>query len=554
MYREIERSRRPRWRRWAGWGVAVAFYMFDLLLRLAPNVVTSRLQHDFDLGAAAVSAAFGSSFFYAYAAVQFPVGWLLDRLGASRTIALASLLAGGGALLFASARTVAVGTVARVLSGAGCGAGWLGAVKMIRNSFGARSKLAKVVFGVTTGLGGVGGLASQAPFAALVRGLGWRGAFRAVAAIPACIAVLALLVVDDDPADEEDDNDDDDADGDQGEEEEEEQEKTTLWTVVRTPRMWLYAGYLGGTDAPFETFAGLWGIPYLKQAVGWAKSKAAAATTALVVVATLAQLAGGPLLAHRTWLGTYRRRMAALVLFAAAGAAGFVPSLLARAGPAAAGGGAGALVALLGLSVGSCTVVWHCASSDPLCRGARGTGLVAGALNTVIIAIDAVSQTAVGAALGADWAGKKNPATGDPVYSPAAYAKAFSILVATFVMAILCAMRLWWTNGDGVGDHEEDHDAAVGAPPPAEQPPPATLYGSIGNGGGTEHPELLAKLKERSNSRDLSNFGASFMEHAREARRSTGAMANVDDDEGEGRHEEEQIDYAALIDSSDDDA
>ena len=68
-----------------------------------------------------------------------------------------------------------------------------------------------------------------------------------------------------------------------------------------------------------------------------------------------------------------------------------------------------------------------------LCRGARGTGLVAGALNTVIIAIDAVSQTAVGAALGADWAGKKNPATGDPVYSPAAYAKAFSILVATFV-------------------------------------------------------------------------------------------------------------------------
>ena len=93
----------------------------------------------------------------------------------------------------------------------------------------------------------------------------------------------------------------------------------------------------------------------------------------------------------------------------------------------------------------------------------------------------------------------------------------------------------------------------AGAPPPAEQPPPeTTLYGSIGNGGGTEHPELLAKLKERSNSRDLSNFGASFMEHAREARRSTGggsAMAKDDDDE-----EEEQIDYAALIDSSDDDA
>ena len=270
MYQEIGREAAPRqrtrapWRRWAGWGVAVAFYMFDLLLRLAPNVVTLKLQRDFDLGAAAVSAAFGSSFFYAYAAVQFPVGWLLDRLGASRTIALAALLAGGGALLFASARTVAVGTAARSLSGLGCGAGWLGAVKMIRNSFGSRSRLAKLVFGITCMLGGVGGLASQAPLAALVRGVGWRGAFRAIAALPAGIAALALLLVDDAPVN----NDDGDDNNVQGEEQRRGDdhgragddvagEKTTLWTVVRTPRMWLYAWYLGGTDAPFETFAGL---------------------------------------------------------------------------------------------------------------------------------------------------------------------------------------------------------------------------------------------------------------------------------------------------------
>ena len=267
----------------------------------------------------------------------------------------------------------------------------------------------------------------------------------------------------------------------------------------------------------------------------------------------MAQLAGGPLLAHKTWLATYRRRMAALVFFSAAGAAGFVPSLLARAGPAAAGGGAAALVALLGLSVGSCTVVWHCASSDPLCRGARGTGLVAGALNTIIIAIDAVAQTAVGAALGAGWNGRKDPHSGDPVYSPQAYAKAFSILLATFAVATACAAGLWWTNGGGVGDADADDDddeESTDAPPD-----PPGVYGSFGNGGSAEHsfdgehPVLMARLKARSDSRDLSNIGAALMEEARIRRSST----NVEDQQEEEDEEQvEQIDYAALIDESDD--
>ena len=109
--------------RWAGWLVAGTFYLFDVFLRLTCDVITSQLQADFNLSADAVSAAFASSFFYGYAAMQIPVGILLDKLGARYTIILASLLSCVGCLLFSFAETIVVGTIARVISGIGCGCG-----------------------------------------------------------------------------------------------------------------------------------------------------------------------------------------------------------------------------------------------------------------------------------------------------------------------------------------------------------------------------------------------------------------------------------------------
>ena len=118
--------------RWGGWCVAASFYLYDVFLRLTVDIVTSQLQRDFALDADGVSALFASSFFYAYAATQLPVGVLLDRAGPRRTIAGAALLSAAGCFMFAGAHAAWVGALARVISGLGCGCGWLGAIKVTR--------------------------------------------------------------------------------------------------------------------------------------------------------------------------------------------------------------------------------------------------------------------------------------------------------------------------------------------------------------------------------------------------------------------------------------
>lgn len=439
-------------RAWVGWSVAATFYLYDVFLRLTVDVVTSKLQTEFDVGADTVSTAFSSSFFYAYASVQLLVGLTLDYLGPRRTLCFSACLAGGGAFLFGSAQSVEVAMLGRVMSGVGCGCGWLGAIKVTRNSFGSGNHMARLMIGVTCMLGGLGGLASQAPFAALVDVLGWRSAFKVSSVLAALVAVGALLFVDDRAMGNGSGHDEDssvtaplNADGnrlsrnqikpvDDGR-----NDKTLcqiLKKVVTTPRIWLYALYLGGTDAPFETFAGLWGVPFLHQSQGWEHNTAAQATSMLVIVATGCQLAAGPL------LSVLKGRRASLTIMcglALLGGLCYLPFVLANTVSTYL---AYACLVGLGVTVGSCTLIWAVISSDPLCQGSETTGMVSGAANTLCIAIDAAMQQLVGAILAANWDGKTVNITStdgvvqqERVYSKAAFGIAFTPLMVSFGVA-----------------------------------------------------------------------------------------------------------------------
>ena len=448
--------------RWSGWIVAATFYLFDVFLRLTVDVITSELQAEFHLSADAVTAAFSASFFYAYAAMQLPTGFLLDVLGPRWTIILSSLLSSVGCVLFSYAETATLGTVARALSGIGCGCGWLGAVKVTRNSFGIRdSQFTRAIFAVTCMLGGVGGLISQEPFQLLVTAVGWRVAFRVAAIIPVCIACCSFFFVSNvahqaapplDPGTIEDPlllafpstvvaaaaaaADDDATDALMSEHHE--LPVPSSWSVLqrclRTPRMWAYAMYLGGTDAPFETFAGLWGVTFLHQVYEWSKSQAAAATTVVVVLSTVAQIFSGTLMGYVTSMHARLRVMTALSLL---GFISFLPFVLAPLGKTSPPGGDGvaygALISL-GLSVASCTIIWSIISSDALCAGTASTGIVSGAVNTLCIFYDAVVQQVTGAVLSATWNGQTNAAK-EPVYDAHAFSRAFMVLAGSFVLA-----------------------------------------------------------------------------------------------------------------------
>ena len=441
-----------------GWVVAAMFYLFDVFLRLTVDVVTSKLQVDFNLSAQAISTAFSSSFFYGYAAMQIPVGTLLDQLGPQKTIICASLLSSFGCVLFSFATTTTMGTVARVLSGVGCGCGWLGAVKVTRNSFGqGETRLVRTMFAITCMLGGVGGLISQEPFQWLTNTLGWRLAFRAAAIVPILIAILSFCFVSDVPYQEQNKDTTEVLPGQSTVEDPLlvtlpssppfENPSPSAWsalkTCVNTPRMYAYAFFLGGTDAPFETFAGLWGVTFLHQIYGWSNTQAAAATTIVVVLSTVSQLASGSFLGYYTSMKSRFYSMTGLALL---GFVSFVPFLLAPLGPAHSPPGGDALgyvsIVSLGLSVASCTIIWSIISSDPLCGAHnQNTGIISGAVNTVCILYDAVIQQLTGVVLGYMWTGQKNSAD-ERVYDALAFSRSFMVLAGSFGLAILSAVFL----------------------------------------------------------------------------------------------------------------
>ena len=96
----------------------------------------------------------------------------------------------------------------------------------------------------------------------------------------------------------------------------------------------------------------------------------------------------------------------------------------------------------LGVTVGSCTITWALISSSPICDGSKTTGLVSGAVNTLVIGFDAAMQETVGAVLSGHWNGTVD-AAGERTYSQSAYSSAFGVLTLCFTMAAACAAVAW---------------------------------------------------------------------------------------------------------------
>ena len=399
------------------WAVAALFYTFDVALRMAPGVLMSHIQRDFDATASAISSALSSSFLFGYAAAQVPIGCLLDYQGHRATLAQCALLVVAGLVVSATATSLAACAAGRLLQGLGCGVGWIGILKVLRTHFGEGNGRVGLLMGCSNVLCGVGGMVAQGPFHGLVRALGWRAALLAAAAVPLLTVLLgactpAPATAGPGPA----------AWG-----------TTTFREVVTRPRSWGYCLYMVGIDAPFETLCGLWGAAFVQQALGYSAGDAARAQSLTLVVGTLSMLAFGPL-AFR--LRTRKRQTLALAALAVMGLVGVAP--LCTTAP----GSVVASHALIGLSIGAASVFWTLVSADPLCEAGRSAGYVGGVINSGVMGLVAVVQWLFGCALQSRWGGGRGP-TGAPVYPPEAFAGAFHVLAGAFGVAAALACAMW---------------------------------------------------------------------------------------------------------------
>lgn len=399
----------PR-RAWLVWGVALGIYVLAVFHRTSLAVAGLAATERFDLSASQL-ATFTMLQLLVYAAMQVPVGLLVDRFG-PRTVLTVGLvtisLAQAG---FALAETYPAALAARVLVGMGDAMTFICVLRLVSSWFSPRR--IPLVTQLTGSTGQVGAIVAAVPMTWALGELGWTGAYLVAAGVGPVLLVALLLAVRDTP------------------------DHTHLHghpmsrrrLVASLRASWAQPGTRLGFwvhfATPFSThvLSLLWGFPFLVLCEGLTKTTAGTLLS-LIVVATIAS---GPVLG---WLvGRHPWHRSSVSLSVVAAMALVWAAVLLWSGPAPLWllvllmvvCGCGAPTSMIGFDVGR--------TSNPPDRLASASGIInQGGFIAALVAV-----FAVGGVLDA-------LTPGGATYSPDAFRWAMSV---QYVLWALGAVQIW---------------------------------------------------------------------------------------------------------------
>jgi predicted MFS family arabinose efflux permease len=170
----------------------VSIYAISQFLRNSIGVIANDLARELDLSATQ-TGLLSSAFFFAFAAVQIPIGILIDRYGPKRTMLATAVLTVAGTVLFALAPSASLLIGAWAAMGLGCSTFFMAPLVIYARRF-PPERFAGLT-SLQMGLANTGTLAATAPLAASAAAFGWRASFLAVAALTVVIALVVIVVV-----------------------------------------------------------------------------------------------------------------------------------------------------------------------------------------------------------------------------------------------------------------------------------------------------------------------------------------------------------------------
>ena len=183
-------------RAWVVWSAAVAVYFFAVFNRSSLGVAGILAAHRFDISAAQLST-FTVLQLGVYAAMQIPVGVLLDRYGPKRLLMTGTALLTGAQLGFAFTGGFAGALVERVFLGIGDAMVFISVLRLVAYWF---PPLRNPVITQVTGLiGQCGALVAAIPLARSLEQFGWTPTFAVSASAGVLLGLLMVLLVRDAP-------------------------------------------------------------------------------------------------------------------------------------------------------------------------------------------------------------------------------------------------------------------------------------------------------------------------------------------------------------------
>ncbi|WP_303908596.1 MFS transporter [Thiohalomonas denitrificans] len=417
-YRRFQRVR------WTIFGLLVASYMMVYFHRMAPGAVSADLMQTFGTSGAALGSL-AAMYYYIYTAMQVPSGVLADTLGPRLSVTIGALVAGGGSLLFGLAPDFMTASVGRFFVGLGVSVVFVGLMKW--NTVWFSDQRYGLVSGLTLLLGNMGSILAAGPLAMLLLQYSWRSVFVTAGFISILLALLSWWIVRNRPQDAGFPS----VRAMAGEAEEPPRERH-WWHELRAvlgnravwPGFWVNFGITGSLFA----FAGLWGLPLMRDVFDLSGSDASLYTTA-----ALAGFAGGSFLMGGLSDRMGRRRpviLGAGVLSCAV----WLGLMLLPWGPGFSGF---LLYTLLGISAGGFVVTY--AAAKEVVRPANA-GMAIAVVNTGLFLGAAIMQPLFGALIDAGWDGTL--LEGVRVYDLQSYRYGLAASAGFAAMATFAALRI----------------------------------------------------------------------------------------------------------------
>ncbi|MGW6915658.1 MFS transporter [Kitasatospora sp. NPDC054939] len=255
---------------WFAWSIGVTVYVLAVTHRTSLGVAGLDAADRFGIGASALST-FSILQVLVYAAMQIPVGLLVDRFGPRRVLLLGVLLLSTGQLAFAFSADFAPALVSRAVLGCGDAMSFISVLRIAARWFpAARNPLVAQL----TGLAGMGGnLVTTVVLTQALHSQGWTPTFTAIALLGAAVFALVALLLREAPpgavplA----------AGG--GPRPAVGRQIRDAWREPGT-RLGLWVHFT--TQFPGNAFGLLWGLPYLVEAQGLERAEAGGLLTLLV--------------------------------------------------------------------------------------------------------------------------------------------------------------------------------------------------------------------------------------------------------------------------------
>lgn len=227
--------------------LASCFAVYDFFIQVIPSVITNELYHTFSISAKDIGLL-GGVFYACYALAQMPSGWLVDKLGARRTLFAYCLLTGLSTLLFAQTSLFNLALMARALSGIGISIAFLSTYYL------ASRWLAHRYFSMVAALlhlgASIGAILAQSPLVILSEKIGWRAAISESGFFGIILAFVFLIFISD------------------GKKKTKNEPETppfinSLFACLKHAQLrWIATiGFLGWL--PLAIIGALWGVPYL---------------------------------------------------------------------------------------------------------------------------------------------------------------------------------------------------------------------------------------------------------------------------------------------------